>query len=173
MSMSAKRENALLTQDEIAILRATHHPEIYELDRKQLTEARVRLRELRGKARTLTRQKQREARGKSEQRGKSFPASSEQPLKRKQLFAAALKRVNKEIDRLDRLEAKSRHVEAAHRALAEVRAANFEPAIPASRTAGAGMQPQDSIRRRRTLPRSQVGSVLKQNKVAQAVRDAR
>ncbi|MBN9290555.1 MAG: hypothetical protein J0H36_05400, partial [Hyphomicrobium denitrificans] len=70
-------------------------------------------------------------------------------------------------------EAKVEHVEAAHKALAQRRASNFRPAVPASRTSGTGMQPQESIRRRRVLPRGKVGSVLKQNKIAQAARDAR
>jgi hypothetical protein len=121
----------------------------------------------------LARQKQREARGKSEPRGKAFPGSAEQPKKRKQLFAAALKRVNNEVKRVTTLEAKAQHVEAAQRALAQLRAANFMPAVPPSRTAGKGMAPQESLRRRRVLPRGKVGSVLKQNKIAQAVRDAR
>lgn len=173
MSMSAKDERALLNSDEIAVLRSTHHPDIYDLNRKDLKDLRARLRDMRDKARTLTRQKQREARGKSEPRGKSFPGNVEQPQRRKQVFAAALKRVKKEINRLNKLEARAHHVEAAHKALAQRRAANFAPAIPASRTSGTGMQPQESVRRRRVLPRGKVGSVLKQNKVAQAARDAR
>lgn len=171
--MSAKTERALLNSDEIAVLRSTHHPEIYDLSRKELTELQTRLRDMRDKARTLTRQKQRETRGKSEPRGKSFPGSIEQPQRRKQLFAAALKRVKKELSRLSKLEAKTEHVEAAHKALAQRRASNFKPAIPASRTSGTGMPSQESVRRRRVLPRGKVGSVLKQNKVAQAARDAR
>jgi hypothetical protein len=173
MSMSAKTERALLNSDEIAVLRSTHHPEIYDLSRKELTELQTRLRDMRDKARTLTRQKQRETRGKSEPRGKSFPGSIEQPQRRKQLFAAALKRVKKELSRLRKLEAKTEHVEAAHKALAQRRASNFKPTIPASRTSGTGMPSQESVRRRRVLPRGKVGSVLKQNKVAQAARDAR
>lgn len=173
MSMSLKQEHALLTPDEIATLRSTHHPELYDLDRKELVALQARLRDLRGKAKTVSRQKQREARGKSEPRGRAFPGSAEQPQKRKQLFAAALKRVNKEVERLAKLEAKAIHVEAAKKALAQVRSANFVAAFPPSSTQGTGMRAQESIKRRRVLPRAKVGSVLKQNKVAQAVRDAR
>jgi hypothetical protein len=174
MSMSAKREQALLQQDEIGLLRTTHHPGIYGLDRKELSDMRSRLRDMRGKAKTVARQKQREARGKADARGRSFPGSADQPLMRKQLFAAALKRVNKEIVRLDQMEAKARHVEAAHRAFAQLRAAQFETPSPApQRTKDKGMQPVESTKRRRVLPRGKVGSVLKQNKIAQAIRDAR
>ena len=171
--MSLKQEHALLKPDEIALLRSTHHPELYDLERKDLAALQTRLRDLRSKAKTMSRHKQREARGKSEPRGKAFPASADQPQKRKQVFAAALKRVNKELDRLAKLDAKARHIEAAQKALAQLRTSKFTPAAPASRTEDTGMRPQESTRRRRVLPRGKVGSVLKQNKVAQAVRDAR
>jgi hypothetical protein len=62
MSMSAKRERALLNSDEITVLRSTHHPDIYDLNQKELTDLQARLRNMRDKARTLARQKQREAR---------------------------------------------------------------------------------------------------------------
>lgn len=173
MSMSAKQERALLNADEIALLSKTHHPDIYDQDRSELIALQVRLRDLRSKARTVTRHKQREEKGRSEARGKAFPGSSDQPQRRKQIFAAALKRVNKEISRLQKIDANAQHVEAAHKALAQARSAKFEPAIPSGKTAGTGMKSVESRRRRSTLPRSKVGSVLKQNKVAQAVRDAR
>lgn len=174
MAMSAKLEHALLSADEISLLRSSHHPGIYELNRKDLAALQVKLRDLRAKAKTLSRQKQREARGKTAPRGKTFPGTAERPLLRKQLFAAAAKRVNREIARLGKLDAKVRHVEAAQRALAEFRASGFTPAAsPSSQTAGTGMSPKESTKRRRTLRRGTVGSVLKQNKVAQAIRDAR
>jgi len=173
MSLSIKLEHALLSQDEIALVRSTHHPEIYELSSKQLVEAQSRLRALRSKAKTVTRHKQREAKGTVPPRGKSLPGDLLGPQKRKQLFASALKRVNKEIHLQRKLEAKALHVEAAQRALAALRDSKFVPAIPESQSQGSGMQPNDSLRRRRVLSRSKVGSVLKQNKIAQAARDAR
>ena len=172
--MSLKQEYALLKPDEVALLRSTHHPELYELERKALVALQGRLRDLRGQAKTVARHKQRETRGKSAPRGKAFPASADQPRKRKQVFAAALKRVNRELKRLAELDAKAQHVEAAHKALAQLRASKFAPTAPvAGRTEGKGMQPQETIRRRRILHRGKVGSVLKQNKVSQAIRDAR
>ena len=171
--MSLKQEYALLKPDEVALLRSTHHPDLYDLQRKDLVALQARLRDLRGQAKTVTRHKQREARGKSAARGKAFPASADQPRKRKQVFAAALKRVNRELERLADIDAKAQHVDAAHKALARLRASKFAPAAPAGRTEGKGMQPQETIRRRRVLHRGKVGSVLKQNKISQAIRDAR
>ena len=173
MSIPCKSERSVLSQEEFEMVRATHHPAIYALNGKELHALRVRLREQRSKTRTLARQRQREMRGKADERGKSFPGSAEQPLKRKQVFANALKRVNKEIDRLRKFEARTVHVEAARRAFALSRSAKFVEYPAAGKTARDGMQPQVSARRRTTVPRSKIGSVSKATRVSQAIRDAR
>ena len=140
MSVSCKFERSLLSHEEDETIRATHHPAIYEHDPEGLKTLRVRLRQMRDKERTLTRQKQREVRGKAEPRGGSFPGTAEHPLHRKQVFAAALKRVNKELSRVHKLEARTANSEAAWRALALRRAAQFAPYPPAGDTAGEGMR---------------------------------
>jgi hypothetical protein len=173
MSVTRKVERSLLSHDEFEAVRATHHPAIYDLTGKDLQALKVRLREQRNKSRGLARQLQREARGKAEKRGKSFPGAVDQPLKRKQVFAAAIKRINKELERLRRLEARAVNVEAAHRALALHRAAQFRHSPRAGDTPGEGMQPNESRRRRVKVPPSKIGSISQATKVAQAVRDAR
>jgi uncharacterized membrane protein YccC len=173
MSIPCKAERALLNHDELKVVEASHHPAIYELDVSKLRDLQKQLRGERGKAQTLSRQKHREARGKAAARGKSFPATAEQPAKRKQIFANALKRVNRELVRQHKLIAKTEHIEAAHRALAELRTSKFVHRPPSDRTADKGMQPVVNLKRRQTLPRSKVGSVLKANSVAQAIKDAR
>ena len=105
----------------------------------ELEAIRSGLRKMRDKEQTLSRQKRREARGKSKGRGASFPGTAERPSQRKQIFAAALKRVNKELERLHNLAARTAHVEAARRALALHRAANFIPYPSAGATASEGM----------------------------------
>src|ERR1700754_4808915 len=107
MSIPSKAERSQLSHEEFEIIRATHHPAIYDLAGDELRALKLRLREQRSKARTLARQRQREIRGKAEPRGKGFPGTVEQPLKRKQIFAAALKRVNNEINRLGKVEART------------------------------------------------------------------
>ena len=171
--MSCKFERSLLSHDEHEVVRLTHHPAIYEHDADALKALRVRLRELRSKERTLTRQKQRERRGKAEPRGGSFPGTVEGPLHRKQVFAAALKRVNKELARVAKLAARTEHVEAARRALALHRAAQFAPHPPSGDTPHDGMQPLPSRRRRTSVAREKIGRVSQATKIAQAVRDAR
>jgi hypothetical protein len=173
MSMSCKFERSLLSHDEHEFVQVTHHPAIYQHDIDALKALRVRLRELRGKERTLSRQKQREHRGKAEPRGGSFPGTIDRPLLRKQVFAAALKRVNKEVGRIAKLAARTAHVEAARRALALRRTAQFEQYPPAGQTAHEGMRSLPSRRRRTSVAREKIGRVLLATKTAQAVRDSR
>lgn len=173
MSISGKLERSALSREEYETVRLTHHPAIAELDdRPKLVAVQQRLRALRGKERTLSRQRRREARGKSAPRGGSFPATAEQPLRRKQIFAAALKRINREIGRLDALTARSGLAEAAQRALALKRANAFVH-HPTNTTAHDGMQPISNRRRRTKVHPSKVGRVSQQTKTAQTKKDAK
>src|SRR6202012_3696886 len=94
MSIPCKFERSLLSHEEYETVRLTHHPAIYDIEAAELETIRPRLRKMRYKERTLGRQKRREGRGKGEPRGASFPGTAEHALQRKQVFAAALKRVN-------------------------------------------------------------------------------
>jgi hypothetical protein len=173
MSIPAKTEQSLLNHDELEIVRGTHHPAIYDSDPAALKALKTRLRDTLGKERTLSRQKRREVRGKAEARGKSFPGTSERPQQRKQVFASALKRVNRELDRLHKLEARNATVAAAHKALAMHRAAKFVHHPEAGKAAGEGMRPRTSVRKRYVVPGAKIGSILRATAVAQAKRDAR
>src|SRR4249919_240307 len=77
---------------------------------------------------------------------RAFP-TAEQPQRRKQVFASALKRVNREIDRLQKLEVRTAHIEAAHKALAMHRAGKFVDRPAPGETAGEGMRAKVSPRR--------------------------
>jgi hypothetical protein len=134
---------------------------------------RPRLRKMHDKERTFGRQRRRETRGKAEARGASFPGTADHASERKQVFAAALKRVNKELRRLHVLAARTAHVEAARKALALHRAANFTTRPSAGATANEGMAPKVNTRRRRIVTGANIGRVSQATKVAQAVRDAR
>lgn len=173
MAISCKRERSLVSHEEFGVIRASHHPEIYDLDLSGLENLRGRLKQMHDKERTLARQKQRERRGKAEPRGGSFPGTAEQPIKRKQIFASALKRLNKEIERTRYLEARAANVDAARRALAMRRAANFSGYPAAGDTANEGMNPRPSRRRRSHVSGKRIGSTSQATKVAQARRDSR
>jgi hypothetical protein len=172
MSISCKSERSVLSQGELEMFLVRIIQQSSRSMAMSCVRLRVRLREQRSKTRTLARQKQREIRGKAEQRGKSFPGTAEQSLRRKQVFANALKRVNKEINRLRKFEARTAHVEAARRAFALSRSEKFIEYPAARKTAREGMQPQVIMRRRTAVPRSKIGSVIKATKVAQARHDS-
>jgi hypothetical protein len=172
MSIPCRLERSLVSHDEFELVRVTHHPFIYELEPEQLQATRVRLREWRSKERTLAQQKRRELRGKAEPRGSSFPGTTERPSRRKQVFAGALKRVDRELARRRQLEARTLHVEAARRALALRRSANFVDRPDPGMTAGEGMRALPSRRRRTKVAPAMIGSISQAVKAAQARRDA-
>ncbi len=172
MSANCKLERSLLGYDEFDMISATHHPAIYDLSATDLQDMRVRLRKLRDRERTLAREKRREARGKGAPRGGNFPGTAEQPLRRKQIFGAALKRVNKELTRQRAVEATAANVEAARRALA-LRAAKFVHHPTGGNTPEGGAAALPNLTRRKGIHPRKIGSIVKANKVAQAVRDAR
>jgi len=173
MALSFKAEAALLKQDELALVRSTHHPYVHELDEAQLRDARSRLRDWRDKERTLAHHKRREARGKGEARGASFPGTAEYPKRRKQVFAAAAKRVNRELERVKVAEARTAHTEAAHRALTLRRTADLTHRARPEPTANKGAASLPSRRNRAILPPAKIGSVSQQGKNAQAKRDSK
>jgi hypothetical protein len=171
MSIPCKFERSILSYDEHEIILRSHHPEIYDAGLNDLKALRQRLRDMRDKERTLAHENRRAARGKGTPRGS--PDAAEHRLQRKQVFAAALKRVSKEIGRMLKLEARAAHVEAARRALAMRRAAQFPPRPPTDKTASEGMRPLPNRRRRTRVPPAKIGSVSQATKNAQAARDAR
>src|SRR5262249_40338683 len=140
MSLPCKSERSRLSHDEFELVRVTHHPAIYELSPCQLLALKGRVRYPRNYAPALASHRQSEPRGTAEPRGKSFPGTADQPLQRKHIFAAALKRINKELDRVHKLEARTAHIEAARTALAQHRAAKFAHHPPAGPTPHDGMQ---------------------------------
>lgn len=172
MAISSKLERSLVSHEEYGVIGASHHPEIYTLDLSGLEKTRSRLQQMHDKERTLARQKQRERRGKTEPRGGSFPGTTEQPLKRLQIFANALKRLNKEVKRIRHLEARAANVDAARRALAMRRAANFSTHPAAGDTPNDGMNPRPSRRRMTKVSGKRIGSTSQATKVAQASRDS-
>ncbi|MBI1649086.1 hypothetical protein [Hyphomicrobium sulfonivorans] len=173
MSQSRATERSILTGDQLELVGKSHHPEIYDIDAKALRDLQKQIRAEKGKVRTLVRQRQRELRGKAEARGGSFPGNTEHPLKRKQALSAALKRVNRELARQRALAAREANVDAARRALAARRQANFTNPAASDRTRSDGMQPIPNRRRRNIIPGSQIGSVSKATQVAQAKKDNR
>ena len=173
MTISAKSEQSLLTHDEREVVRVTHHPAILELAAKDLKAQQIRLRQLHDKERTMAWQKRREVRGKADARGGSFPGTAERSLLRKQVFAGAVQRLNKEISRVERLSARSTTAAGARRALALRKAGESVHHPKAGATAHKGMQSNASTATRTKVNPAKVGSISQATKKAQATRDKR
>jgi len=173
MSIPCKFERSVLSHDEHEVILRSHHPEIYDAGLDELKALRQRLRDMRDKESTLARAKRREIRGKGPPRGESFPGLAEHPLRRRQVFAAAVKRVNREVDRMQKLEARTAHMEAARRARAIHRAAQFPSRPTAGDTSSEGMRALSSQRRQTRVSPSKIGRVSQSTKTAQAARDSR
>jgi hypothetical protein len=173
MSVPRKLERSFLSHDEYETIRLTHHPAIYDVEPAELEAIRPACAKCAPRSKTLSRQKRREARGKRAARGASFPGTAERPSQRKQVFASALKRINKELERLHNLAARTAHVEAARQALALHRAANFIPYPSAGATASEGMAPRPSRRRKTIIEGAKIGRISQATKITQAVRDTR
>lgn len=173
MSIPCKFERSILSYDEHGVVLRSHHPEIYEARLADLKGLRQRLRDMRDKESTLARAKGRQARGKGPPRGQNLPGTAEHPRQRKRVFAAAVKRVNREIDRMEKLEARAAHIEAARRALAMRRAAQFPPRPPAGDTPSEGMHPLPSRRRLTRVAPARIGRASQATRNAQAARAAR
>lgn len=169
--MPVTNERRILTEQEFAAVAQSHYPEICGLEKPALIEAARRLREYRNKARDLARGRRREQRGKAEPRGAN-PAGAETGLSlKKEVFSAALKRVNKEIARHDAAARRASQGEIAQRALEMKRANRVRHHPSAGRTARKGMRPVESGAVNSTIDPRQVGSVSQQNKNFQGVSD--
>lgn len=173
MSVPCKFERSLLSHEEYETVRVTHHPAILEIDSDGLHQVKGLLRQMRDRERTLARQKRREVRGKADPRGGGFPGTAERPLQRKQVFAGALKRVNKEIGRIQKLEARAALAESARHALALRRAGQARHHPRAGETARQGMHPTPNARAETRILPGTVGSISQATKTAQAIRDSK
>lgn len=174
MSYCLHHERSLFGFDEFQPILATHHPFIEEIDAAALSTLRGALRRSWEVERTHARDRRREARGKGPARGGSVPGAHEQPLRRKQVLAAALKRVNAELARRQRIEVRAATAEGARKALAMRSAAAFRhhPSAEAFLKADR-LRNLPSRKRRPIVHGARIGSISQANKNAQAARDKR
>lgn len=172
MTLSTSAENSLLRHDELSFISQTHYPILIDVDDEALVELRHRVRDLHAKEQTFVRQMRRSIRGKESARGGSFPGEVDRPSRRKQVFAGAMKRINKEATRRKAIAAREATKDASRRALA-LKAGASRGAVPASVTPNLGMARVESRKRRWSVSGAKVGRVSQAGKRSQARRDAR
>lgn len=95
MSMPISRERKLLSEAEFALVAPSHYPALGQLDRDAMIALARRLREARDASRSNLAAMRRAKRGKGEARTGLNDAGT---AAKKQVFAAALRRVNKRLD---------------------------------------------------------------------------
>ena len=174
MSYCLHHERSLFDFDEFQPILKTHHPFVEALDMDEMAVLRTLLRDRRLRERTHARDRRRESRGKGPARGGSVPGTQEQPLRRKQVLASALKRLNAEMTRRQRIESRAANVEAARKALAMRQAAGFRRHPSADEFLKADRLRDLPGRKRRPIVHgARIGSISQANKVAQASRDNR
>lgn len=171
MSISRKDERSLLSHEERTIIDRTHHPEIDSSTIEALRDLRRDVRAMRDKERGLAHEKRRIARGKADPRGGSFPGTYDRPKRRKQVFANALQRVNRAVERSEAAASRAALAESQQRALAMKRAKRPHHRPANTRTATTGPSTVENSKRRTRTHGAKVGSVSQQGKKAQARRD--
>jgi hypothetical protein len=170
MAVTQREERALLGHEGFALVAPSHYLAIETLPAEELRALAARLRAAHAKARDLIREGRRARRGKGEARA-AAGKEAEKATRRKQVFAAALKRVNSRFEALTRERRRAEHQAALRAALARRQAMRAQHPAPGV-TAHHGMRSTPSGRRRTQVNPGVIGSVSQQNKAAQARRDA-
>jgi len=171
-NMTIRTEDDILAGAEREAVRQSRHPELQSLEREAVLALARRLREYRDKARDIARDRRRAHRGKGDPRGAGPAPAEEGILLKKQVFAAALKRVNSRIAALQGNDRRARTTNVLRAALARKKAAPRHHPSPGA-TAGGGMHALDEKRQMTDVDPRQVGSVSQQVKNNQASRDSR
>jgi hypothetical protein len=169
MAATRREERTLLGEAGFALIAQTHYPEIESLPADELRSIAARLRAEHGRVRDLLREGRRARRGKGDARAASS-AEADRATRRKQVYAAALKRVNRRFADLAHERLRAEHRAKLKAALARRQA--MQATHPsAGRTAREGMRAKASGRGHSGVNPRRVGSVSQANKAAQARRD--
>ena len=167
MATSIAAERRLLG-DDFALIANSPHPALAALSAEDALALARLLREHRDRLRGMVHSNRRARRGKGEPRASAGhdPAL----LRRKQIFAAALKRVNARLELLHGEARRAYHAAALKEALARKQAARAQHP-GAGATPGAGMRAKASGKRRTRMDPRVIGSISQAGKIAQARRD--
>lgn len=171
MSVPRNTEKRMLTEAEFDAVEKTHYPTLGALGKEELAEIVRRIRAYRNKARDIAHQQRREMRGKGAPRGASPAQDNTGTSIKKQIFANALKRANRALERLKSAEGKPSQAVLARRALAMKRANMKRHQPDPGRTAHGSAQPKPSQRRTVEADPREIGRVSDFVQRAQARRD--
>ncbi|PZO75224.1 MAG: hypothetical protein DI629_17355 [Mesorhizobium amorphae] len=174
MSSSRKHEERALDNAEQDLVAKSRHPDLQGLEDKELASLLKLIRERREKARGEKQRRVREMRGKAAPKG-AEPATSADGNKLKlEVLANAVRRLNAERTRRDRMAARVSQAALSRKALRLKAEADENEETPAnSRHAHEGMRKIASERRKSLIRPMERGRLRKASAVAQAKRDNR
>jgi hypothetical protein len=173
MARSIKQERRLLGADESTLVEKTHHPALGLLPDKDLAELRKLVRERRDRAQDIAARQRRELRGKAAPKGARAATDDSGTREKRDVLAAAMQRLNKEVTRRQAKAARQALNDGAKRALELRRANESKPARPpAGRTANEGINPKSAPAYTLRHP-AKAGAISQHNKNMQAKRDSR
>ncbi|MEO1191542.1 MAG: hypothetical protein AAFY02_07285 [Pseudomonadota bacterium] len=170
---SRKAEARALDADEREMIEATHHPEIQDLNDKDLHDLARRVRERRDRAQRLAQQRRREMRGKAAPRGAEASRDDSGSKLKADVLASAMRRINAEVKRRSNMRARLTLIANQQRAYEMAHALERGHEQFNSRTAHDGMRPKQNRKTGRIGSAMEAGRVSQFMKVAQAKKDAR
>jgi hypothetical protein len=173
MARSIKQERRLLGADELTLVEKTHHPALGLLPDRDLAELRKLVRERRDRAQDIAARQRRELRGKAAPKGARAATDDSGTREKRDVLAAAMQRLNKEVTRRQAKAARRALIDGAKRALELRRTSKSKTARPPEgRTANKGLNPKSPPPYTLRHP-AKAGAISQHNKNVQAKRDSR
>ncbi|MEQ1942438.1 hypothetical protein ABMA32_08455 [Mesorhizobium sp. VNQ89] len=169
MAVNRKQQERALDKGEMEMVAKSRHPELQQLDDKELASLLKLLRERRDRAQTETKRRKREMRGKVDPKGAAASKSAEGNKTKLEVLSTAVRRLNAERTRRERM---ASQVELSRAALKLKQKAESGHEAPANtRHAHQGMRKIASQRRENLVRPMELGRLRKAGAVAQAKRD--
>jgi hypothetical protein len=173
MARSIKQERRLLGADELTFVEKSHHPALGLLQDRDLAELRKLVRERRDRAQDIAARQRRELRGKAAPKGARAATDDSGTREKRDVLAAAMQRLNKEVTRRQAKAARQALIDGAKRALELRRTSESKKtARPSGRTANEGINPKSPPAYTLRHP-AKAGAISQRNKNMQAKRDSR
>ena len=172
MAIPMRDEVRALSNDELELVVKTHIPIVLDLSDAELGDLLRQVRDKRKRARDIANRQRREMRGKAERPGAAPSRDNTGSKHKAAVLAGALKRLNNERQRRERLAHAPEQVRFARKALQLKRAGGKGHSGPSYRTASKGMRNIENEKPQQLLHPMEIGRVSQFVRDAQAKRDS-
>lgn len=173
MAISRKEAARALSADEKDLVERSHHPVLQDMSDGDLKALVKQLRERRDKAQTEASRRRREMRGKASPKGAAPSKSDDGSRTKVEVLAMAMRRLNGEVDRRERMAGRLAMIANARRALAMKETVSTDGPDFNSRHAHQGMRNVANKKADSLVRPMELGRLRKAADVAQAKRDTR